>query len=104
MYKRQNLDSDVNGITVNQYFVQHPEMILGEMKEVSGPYGMETTCAPMEGADLELQLQEAVKQIKGSMVPAVDVETELDEMPESIPACLLYTSRRDCTGRICPEP
>ena len=30
----------------------HPEMILGEMKEVSGPYGMETTCAPMEGADL----------------------------------------------------
>nr|WP_264472682.1 DEAD/DEAH box helicase family protein [Coprococcus catus] len=81
-----NLDSNVNGITVNQYFVQHPEMILGEMKEVSGPYGMETTCAPMEGADLELQLQEAVKQIKGSMVPAVDVETELDEMPESIPA------------------
>ena len=81
-----NLDSDVNGITVNQYFVQHPEMILGELKEVSGPYGMETTCAPMEGADLELQLQEAVKQIKGSMVPAVDVETELDEMPESIPA------------------
>ena len=81
-----NLNSDVNGITVNQYFVQHPEMILGEMKEVSGPYGMETTCAPMEGADLELQLQEAVKHIKGSMAPAVDVETELDEMPESIPA------------------
>ena len=81
-----NLDSDVNGITVNQYFVQHPEMILGEMKEVSGPYGMETTCAPMEGADLELQLQEAVKHIKGNMAPAVDVETELDEMPESIPA------------------
>ena len=81
-----NLDSDVNGITVNQYFVQHPEMILGEMKEVSGPYGMETTCAPMEGADLELQLQEAVKHIKGSMAPAIDVEAELDEMPESIPA------------------
>ena len=61
-------------------------MILGEMKEVSGPYGMETTCTPMEGADLELQLQEAVKHIKGSMAPAVDVESELDEMPESIPA------------------
>ena len=81
-----NLDSNVNGITVNQYFVQHPEMILGEMKEVSGPYGMETTCAPMEGADLELQLQEAAKHIKGSMVAAVDIEAELDEMPESIPA------------------
>ena len=40
----------------------------------------------MEGADLELQLAEAVKHIKGSMAPVVDVETELDEMPESIPA------------------
>ena len=81
-----DLESDANGITINKYFVQHTGMILGEMKEVSGPYGMETTCAPMEGADLELQLQEAVKHIKGSMVAAVDVETELDEMPESIPA------------------
>ena len=81
-----NLESDANGITINKYFVQHPGLILGEMKEVSGPYGMETTCAPMEGADLELQLQEAVKHIKGSMAPAVDVEAELDEMPESIPA------------------
>ena len=81
-----DLESDANGISINKYFVQHPEMILGEMKEVSGPYGMETTCAPMEGADLELQLQEAVKHIKGSMVAAVDVEAELDEMPESIPA------------------
>lgn len=81
-----NLESDANGITINKYFVQHPGLILGEMKEVSGPYGMETTCAPMEGADLELQLQEAVKHIKGSMVAAVDIEAELDEMPESIPA------------------
>ena len=81
-----NLESDAKGITINKYFVQHPGMILGEMKEVSGPYGMETTCAPMEGADLELQLQEAVKHIKGSMVAAVDIEAELDEMPESIPA------------------
>ena len=81
-----DLESDANGITINKYFVQHPEMILGEMKEVSGPYGMETTCAPMEGAVLELQLQEAVKHIKGSMVAAVDIEAELDEMPESIPA------------------
>ena len=81
-----NLESDANGITINKYFVQHPGLILGEMKEVSGPYGMETTCAPMEGADLELQLQEAVKHINGSMVAAVDIEAELDEMPESIPA------------------
>ena len=81
-----NLGSDANGITVNQYFADHPEMILGEMKEVSGPYGMETTCAPMEEADLELQLAEAVKHIHGNMAPSVDVETELDDVPESIPA------------------
>ena len=81
-----NLGIDANGITVNQYFADHPEMILGEMKEVSGPYGMETTCAPMEGTNLELQLQEAVKHIRGNMAPAVDVETELDDVPESIPA------------------
>ena len=81
-----NLGGDANGITVNQYFADHPEMILGEMKEVSGPYGMETTCAPMEEADLELQLAEAVKHIHGNMAPSVDVETELDDVPESIPA------------------
>ena len=81
-----NLGSDANGITVNQYFADHPEMILGEMKEVSGPYGMETTCMPIEGADLELQLAEAVKNIHGNMAPAVDVEAELDDVPESIPA------------------
>ena len=81
-----NLGSDANGITVNQYFADHPEMILGEMKEVSGPYGMETTCMPIEGADLELQLAEAVKNIHGNMAPAVDVDAELDDVPESIPA------------------
>ena len=81
-----NLESDTNGITVNQYFVDHPEMVLGEMQEVSGPFGMETTCMPLQGADLELQLAEAVRHIQGSMAPAVDVEAELEEVPESIPA------------------
>ena len=81
-----NLGSDTNGITVNQYFADHPEMILGEMKEVSGPYGMETTCMPIEGADLEVQLAEAVRNIHGNMAPAVDVDAELDDVPESIPA------------------
>lgn len=81
-----DLGSDANGITVNQYFVDHPEMILGEMKEVSGPYGMETTCMPIEGANLEIQLAEAVKNIQGNMAPVVDVDAELDDVPESIPA------------------
>ena len=86
MPERVNLGSDANGITVNQYFADHPEMILGEMKEVSGPYGMETTCMPIEGADLEVQLAEAVRNIHGNMAPAVDVDAELDDVPESIPA------------------
>ena len=80
------LGSDANGIRVNQYFAEHPEMILGKMEEVSGPYGMETTCSPMEGADLEIQLSEAIRHIQGTMTPAFDRESELDEMIESIPA------------------
>ena len=80
------LGSDENGITVNQYFINHPEMILGKMEEVSGPYGMETTCSPIEGADLEIQLSEAIRHIQGTMKTEPDRETELDEIVESIPA------------------
>ena len=43
-----HLDTDENGIKMNSYFVQHPEMILGEMKMVSGRFGMEATCVPYE--------------------------------------------------------
>lgn len=80
------LGSDANGIKVNQYFAEHPEMILGKMEEVSGPYGIETTCSPIEEADLEIQLSEAIKHVQGTMTPALDRESELDEMIESIPA------------------
>ena len=61
-------------------------MILGKMEEVSGPYGIETTCSPIEEADMEIQLSEAIKHIQGTMTPALDRESELDEMIESIPA------------------
>ncbi|HAE44453.1 MAG TPA: adenine methyltransferase [Lachnospiraceae bacterium] len=77
---------DPNGISMNRYFVRHPEMILGQMKEVSGPFGMETACIPNEGVDLRSLLSEAVTHIEGTMVPAVDAETELDEEEISIPA------------------
>ena len=56
-----HLDTDENGIKMNSYFVQHPEMILGEMKMVSGRFGMETTCVPYENADLAAQLDEAAR-------------------------------------------
>ena len=80
------LGEDKNGITINQYFITHPEMVLGTMAEVSGPYGMETACLPLEGTDLAEQLEDAVAKIHGTMVPAVTAETELDEIMESIPA------------------
>ncbi len=60
-----HLDTDENGIKMNSYFVQHPEMILGEMKMVSGRFGMEATCVPYENADLAAQLDEAVANIHG---------------------------------------
>ena len=80
------LGEDRNGITINQYFITHPEMVLGTMAEVSGPYGMETACLPLEGADLAEQLEDAAAKIHGTMVPAVTAETELDDIMESIPA------------------
>ena len=64
----------------------YKRQVLGKMQEVSGPFGMETTCMPIEGADLELQLAEAVTHIRGNMAPAVDVEAELEDVPESLPA------------------
>lgn len=58
-----------NGIAVNKYFADHPEMILGEMVEGNKLYGNQTDasmCVPVEGADLEEQLAAAVKNIKGT--------------------------------------
>lgn len=51
-----HLDTDENGIKMNSYFVQHPEMILGEMKMVSGRFGMEATCVPYEMQTLQHSL------------------------------------------------
>ena len=79
------LDTDENGIRMNSYFVQHPEMILGEMKMVSGRFGMEATCEPYENADLAEQLAEAVSNIHGE-ITAYEVEDELTEDDNSIPA------------------
>ena len=79
------LDTDENGIKMNSYFVQHPEMILGEMKMVSGRFGMEATCVPYENADLAAQLDEAVANIHGE-ITEYEVEEELEEEDNSIPA------------------
>lgn len=80
-----HLDTDENGIKMNSYFVQHPEMILGEMKMVSGRFGMEATCVPYENTDLAAQLDEAVANIHGE-ITEYETEEELEEEDNSIPA------------------
>ena len=68
-----HLGADENGIALNDYFVQHPEMIVGRMAEVSGPHGMETACLPDESRPFEEQLREAVSHISASY-EAVELE------------------------------
>lgn len=80
-----HLDTDENGIKMNSYFVQHPEMILGEMKMVSGRFGMEASCVPYENADLAAQLDDAVANIHGE-ITEYETEEELEEEDNSIPA------------------
>ena len=68
------------GFTVNQYFVEHPDMVLGELSAESTQYGREdVTVDPIEGADLAGQLKEATAKIQGRYVAAERAETELDE-------------------------
>ena len=74
-----------DGITMNSYFVEHPEMILGEIKTVSGRFGEEVTCVPFENADLSELLSEAVANIHGE-INDYEVEDELEEEDNSIPA------------------
>lgn len=76
--------TDENGIAMNSYFAEHHEMILGEMKMVSGRFGPEPSCVPYEGADLAEQLSEAVANIHGE-ITAYEIEDELTEEDNSIP-------------------
>ena len=79
-----HLDIDPNGIRMNSYFVQHPEMVLGDMVMESGRFGMESTCKPCEGADLSAQLRDAITNLQ-AQITAYEVE-ELEEEDHSIPA------------------
>lgn len=81
-----NLAQNGDGIAMNDYFVEHPEMILGKMEMVSGPYGMEATCTPDLSIPLSAQLQKAVSRIEGR-IEQVEFEEFDDELGEkSIPA------------------
>ena len=81
-----HLNVNENGMKMNQYFIDHPEMVLGEMKEVSGPFGPETACVPYDGQDLGELLSEAIQNITGSISEyEIDAPDE-EEEDLSIPA------------------
>lgn len=68
------ITEDAQGFRINSYFVQHPEMILGTMQEISGPYGMETTCVEKEGVPLGERLRAAISHITGHIPERVEEE------------------------------
>ncbi len=71
--------TNADGIPMNQYFIDHPEMICGKMEMVSGPYGMRPTCQPDTSTSLEEQLQAAMGKLNATLVNAEPVI--LDQQP-----------------------
>ena len=81
-----HLSEDANGIAMNTYFAEHPEMIVGKMEMVSGPYGMESTCQPDATRPFAEQLMDAVSRIDGE-IEAVETDELADELADAtIPA------------------
>ena len=82
-----NLKEAAGGYSVNAYFAEHPEMVLGEFTTESTQYGkQEVTVKPKEGITLEEQLKEAVQNIHGTITELELSDTELEEDVVSIPA------------------
>ena len=82
-----NLKETQEGYSVNAYFAEHPEMVLGEFTTESTQYGkQEVTVKPKEGITLEEQLKEAVQNIHGTITELELSDTELEEDVVSIPA------------------
>ena len=79
-----------NFVTINRYFQEHPEMVLGNLEVESGPYGPQLVCKPIPGADLAQQLHEAVSHIQGRItaveLPELGGGDEAAPVEHSIPA------------------
>ena len=80
-----HLSTNADGISMNQYFADHPEMIVGRMAEVSGPHGMETACLPDESRPFEEQLKDAISHISATY-EAVELEEGEELVFDTIPA------------------
>ena len=70
----QKISGDSNGLIYNKYFIDNPQMILGKMEEVSGPFGKTLTCLPIENLNLKVALENAMKNIT--------IDTPLDKTKE----------------------
>ena len=81
-----HLDTDENGLKMNQYFIDNPDMVLGEMKEVSGPYGSEPDCVSYEGQPLEDLLANAIQNIHAEITAYELDELSPEDEDKSIPA------------------
>ena len=79
------LGTNDDGITMNRYFLDHPDMVLGEMKMVSGPYGPEPTCVPFPDQPLDSLLANAVQNIHGE-ITTYERGEELEGEDQSIAA------------------
>lgn len=79
------LDTDENNITMNKYFVDNPDMILGKMEMVSTAYGYDSTCKAEEDTNLEEQLNYAITNIHGELQNN-SIENEIEQEDTSIPA------------------
>ena len=79
------LGTNDDGITMNRYFLDHPDMVLGEMKMVSGPYGPEPTCTPFPNQPLDSLLANAVQNIHGE-ITTYERGEELEGEDQSIEA------------------
>ena len=80
-----HLDTDENGIRMNRYFVQHPEMILGDMVMESTRFGPDSACKAREGEDLSEQLANAIQFLQAEIKP-YELEELDEEEDHSIPA------------------
>ena len=80
-----HLDTDENGIRMNRYFVQHPEMILGDMVMESTRFGPDSACKAREGEDLSEQLANAIQFLQAEIKP-YELEELDEEEDKSIPA------------------
>ena len=81
-----HLATDANGIRMNAYFVDNPEMVLGDMQMVSGPHGMESACIAYENAELGDLLRDAIQNIHAEITEYEIDDLEAEDEDLSIPA------------------